>query len=180
MKKADRQRVTLLGVTRSFIRFWAWGVGGSLLIAIVLMTAYSVAGNFLFRKPFPGDFEITQYGIAIAAFSFLPLAQLTRANVIVDIFTMRAGPRAIAIMEVLGSLVAMAFAVLLLWRMSLGFVDYYRQSEYTAILGIPLWTAYPPILFSLLLLLIASSITAAESMGVISRAPDGSRLVGPE
>jgi TRAP-type C4-dicarboxylate transport system permease small subunit len=178
---AHTGRVTLLGATRSFIRFWGWGVGGSLLLVIVLMTAYSASANFFFRRPFAGDFEITQYGMAIAAFCFLPLAQLARANVMVDIFTMRAGPRAIMAMELLGSVIAFVFAAVLLWRMSLGMLDYYRQSEYTAILGIPLWSAYPPILISLFLLLIASVITAAETLKLIpSPPPDASKPIGAE
>lgn len=157
-----------LGITRSFIRFWAYGVGGSLLVGIVLMTAYSASANFLIGQPIAGDFEIVQFGVGIAAFCFLPLAQLSRANVVVDIFTVRAGERTKAWLDLLGTLVAIATAVILLWRMSIGLHDYYVHQEYTAIIGIPLWLAFPPILFSLLLLLIAALITAGEIVGVLT------------
>lgn len=162
----------LIGLTRSFIRFWAVGFGGVLLLVIVFLTAYSAASGFLLRRPIAGDFEIVQFGIAIAAFAFLPLCQLTRANVAVDSFTLWAGPRTRMLMELLGSLVAAAFAVVLLWRMSIGMHDYYVHEEYTAIIGIPLWWAFPPMLFSLLLLLLAALITAAETLRLIPPPPD--------
>ena len=44
------------------------------------------------------------------------------------------------------------------------------DDEYTAIIGIPLWTAFPPILLSLLLLAFAALVTAAENLqGVLAR-----------
>lgn len=159
--------VRLAGLTRAFIRFWAWGFGGGLLVAIVLMTAYSAGSNFLLNRPIPGDFEIVQMGVAIAAFAFLPLAQVARANVVVDIFTKRAGPRLRRALDLLGALAALAFSALLLWRMSEGMMDYYEYSEYTPIVGIPVWVAFPPILVSLLLLFIGALISAGEILGLL-------------
>lgn len=148
-------------------------MGGLLLIGIVLMTAYSATSNLLFNSPIAGDFEIVEMGVALAVFAFLPFCQLTKANVSVDIFTMRAGPRARVLMSLLASLVAILFAILLLWRMSIGMSDYREYEEYTAILGVPIWMAFPPILFSLFLLALASLITAAESIGVLRQVDDG-------
>lgn len=177
--QAGARRVGLIiGLTRSFIRLWAYGLGGFLLVGIVLMTAYSATANFFFSQPLPGDFEIVQMGVAVAAFAFLPLAQLTRANVVVDIFTQWVGDGAKRAMELLGSLAAIAFAALLLWRMGAGMIDYYRYSEYTAIIGIPIWVAFPPVLFSLFLLLIAALVTAAETLGLVERTPDAGPPMG--
>lgn len=159
--------VRLVSLTRSFIRFWAWGFGGFLLVGIVFMTAYSAAVGFFFGQPITGDFEIVQFGVAIAAFSFLPLCQLTRANVVVDLFTVRASPGVRRTMDLLGTLVAAVFAVILLWRMSIGMHDYYVHQEFTAIIGIPLWLAFPFMLFSLFLLLIAALLAAAETVGLV-------------
>lgn len=166
--------VRLVGLTRSFIRFWAYGVGGFTLVGIVLMTAYSAAANFFVGQPIAGDFEIVQFGVGIAAFCFLPLTQLTRANVVVDIFTLRASERTKAAMDLLGASVAAVFALTLLWRMSIGLHDYYVHQEYTPIIGIPLWMAFPPILFSLFLLFLAALISASEIIGVFR----GTRTAG--
>lgn len=168
----NQQRISFISLIRSLIRVWAL-LGGLLLIGIVLMTAYSATSNLLFNSPIAGDFEIVEMGVALAVFAFLPFCQLTKANVSVDIFTMRAGPRARVLMSLLASLVAILFAILLLWRMSIGMSDYREYEEYTAILGVPIWMAFPPILFSLFLLALASLITAAESIGVLRQVDDG-------
>ncbi|HLT01839.1 MAG TPA: TRAP transporter small permease [Geminicoccaceae bacterium] len=170
----------ILDLVRAFIRFWAWGVGGGLLVAVVLMTAYSVIGNFFFGRPLPGDFEIVQMGVAVAAFSFLPLAQLSRANVVVDIFTQRASTRVRRALDFLGTVAAAAFSAFLFWRMSEGMIDYYSYSEYTAILGIPHWIAFPPMLFSLLLLFVAALITAAEQLRLVPETPPARQPTGAE
>ena len=168
----NRQRISFINLIRSFIRVWAL-LGGLLLIGIVLMTAYSATTNLLFNAPIAGDFEVVEMGVALAVFAFLPFCQLTNANVSVDIFTMRAGPRFRVVMALFASLIAILFAILLFWRMSMGLLDYREYEEYTAILGIPLWMAFPPILFSLFLLALASLITAAESIGVLDQVDDG-------
>lgn len=153
----------LINFTRKLIRVWALS-GGFILIGIILMTAYSATSNLLLNAPVAGDFEIVEMGVAIAVFCFLPFCQLERANVSVDIFTMKAGPRSVALMSFLASVLAVLFAALLLWRMSIGMGDYLEYDEFTAILGIPIWMAFPPILFSLFLLTLASLITTAESV----------------
>ncbi|MBF0280325.1 MAG: TRAP transporter small permease [SAR324 cluster bacterium] len=160
----DSQQSRIIHLIRKFIQFWAL-LGSFLLILIVLMTAYSAVTNLLFNAPVAGDFEIVEMGVAISVFTFLPFCQLTKANVSVDLFTMWAGPRLQNFMSMLASLTAIAFAVLLFWRMSIGMADYREYEEYTAILGIPLWVAFPPILFSLALLAVASLITTGESLG---------------
>jgi len=137
---------------------WAF-CGGLLLIAVVLMTTYSATAGFLINKPFPGDFELTEMGVAIAAFMFLPYCQITFANVSADIFTASAGPRLIKNLSRLGSIMALAFSLLLIWRMFAGLLDYQTYLEITAILQIPLWYAFVPSLISLCLLAIAAVIT---------------------
>ena len=64
--------------------------------------------------------------------------------------------RAKAAMAFLSSLLAVAFALLLLRQMWLGWLGYMRYPEVTPVLGLPLWTAFPPILVSLALLLAAA------------------------
>jgi TRAP-type C4-dicarboxylate transport system permease small subunit len=150
-----------MGLVRAVIRIWAL-LGGLVLVALVLMTAASATLDLLFNRPIAGDFELVQMGVAVAAFSFLPYCELTRANVVVDLFTEWASARAKAAMALLGSVVAFGFAGLLIWRMQEGMRDYVEYAEYTSILGIPVWIAFPPILVSLLLLMVAALITAIE------------------
>ena len=152
-----------IGLARKIITGWAL-VGGLFLTGVVLVNTWSLLASALVNRPFPGDFELTEMGTAIAAFCFLPYCQLVGANVSADIFTMRAGPRSVAMMSVFAGLVAVLFAGILLWRMSAGIQDYREYEEFTGILEIPIWWAFVPVLISLALLLLASIITFSEAL----------------
>lgn len=159
----------LAAVARVLIRLWAL-IGGLIMFALALMTAASALSNLLFNKPFAPDYELTKHFTAIAVFAFLPWCQLSGANVTVDIFTEGMGPRAKAMMAVFSSVFAIAFSILLLSQMSSGFLGYLKYPEVTAVLKLPLWTAFPPILLSLALLLVAALITVCESVSSVRNA----------
>jgi TRAP-type C4-dicarboxylate transport system permease small subunit len=101
---------------------------------------------------------------AVSVFMFLPYCQLTGANVTADIFTSGAGPRTVALLSLLSAVIALAFSVLLLWRMYLGFLDYRKYVETTTILHVPIWWAYIPSLVSLVLLTLASLISVRDAL----------------
>jgi TRAP-type C4-dicarboxylate transport system permease small subunit len=149
------------GLVFRIITGWAL-LGGVVLLLVVLMHTWSVIGN-QFGLPFPGDFEMTEVGVCIAAFSFLPYCQLTGANVTADIFTSRASPRWIAIFSLVASIIAVCFSLLLLWRMYAGMLDQKEYGYTTAILQFPHWVAFIPILISLGLLAVASLFTLRDS-----------------
>lgn len=149
------------GVAATIITGWAI-LGGIVLLAVVAMNVVSVIGGVVW-KPFPGDFEMTEVGVAIAAFAFLPYCQLTDANVTADIFTARARRRTIAGFKLLASIVALLFALLMLWRMYEGMGNQREYGYTTAILQFPTWTAFIPILISLALLAVASFVTLVEN-----------------
>ena len=157
---------------RRLIELWALA-GGVLLIAIVSMNAYSLLADIAFRKPLPGDFELVEVGVAVAAFAFLPYCQLTGANVTADIFTQNVGPRTVARLAFLSALIAFAFSLLLTWRMTLGLVDIRRYGETTTITGFPIWIAYVPIVASLAMLAIASFISMRDALADARLPPSG-------
>lgn len=132
-------------------------------MAVVLMTAWSVFSGAVFGHPFAGDFELTEVGIAIAAFSFLPYCQTSGSNVTADVFTSGAGQKTVAFLTLLASIVALGFGIILFWRMWAGLIDYQTYRETTAILQLPLWYAFVPILMSLALLVVACLITLIEA-----------------
>ncbi len=150
-----------IGLARAVITAWAL-LGGVSLVAVVLVNVLSVAGSILW-KPFPGDFEMTEVGVAVAAFAFLPYCQLTGANVTADIFTAGAPRRWIAGFSLLAAVVAFGFSLLLLRQMYLGMLDQKAYGYTTAILQFPHWVAFLPILVSLALLAVAAAVTLAES-----------------
>jgi len=162
---------------RRFVTIWAL-LGGALLCAVVLVNTGSIIGAALFTanetgwlggalphwmaSPILGDFELTEMGVCIAVFSFLPYCQLTRSNVTADIFTAHASPQWVARFSLLASLVALAFMAILAWRMYFGMLDQREYGYTTAILLLKHWYAYLPILASLALTVLAALVTLAE------------------
>ncbi len=152
-----------IGLARSVIKYWAL-LGGFILVALVLLTALSATSRIFLDRTIPGDYDLARHGVAIAIFTFLPYAQLTFANVTVDVFTERAGARAKAAMAVFASILAAVLAVLLFWRMWYGMQDSIQYREAMISIQLPVWTAYPPALFSLALLFVAALITMREAV----------------
>ena len=150
-------------LARRIIEGWAL-LGGALLVIIALMNTWSIISLAVLGFPVPGDFELVQMGVAVVAFSFLPYCQLKGANVTADIFSAGASRITVAVFTLLAALVAASFSVLLLWRMSDGMVSYLRYREVTIILNIPQWIAFPPILASLALLVLAAGVTLHEAI----------------
>jgi TRAP-type C4-dicarboxylate transport system permease small subunit len=153
---------------RRVIEFWALA-GGIILLGVALMTAWSAGTGWVLGRPLPGDFELTEIFVAVAIFAFLPYCQLTDANVTADLFTARAGPRTLAALSVLAALLALGIAILLTWRTWAGLIDYRKYVETTAILKIPIWTAYVPALVSLGLLVLACVLSLLESGRALRR-----------
>jgi TRAP-type C4-dicarboxylate transport system permease small subunit len=160
--QSQTERTGLEGLVRSLIRWWSLG-GGLVLCVIAVMTVISVTGTAFWGTQVPGDFEMTEIGVAVAVFMFLPYTQLTGANVTVDIFTARAGRKFSATMGLVSSIIALLFSILLLWRMYEGMLDLRSYDEVTGIIGFPIWTSFIPMLMSLVLLMFASILTSREA-----------------
>lgn len=155
------RRAGWTGAAARVIELWALA-GGCLLLAVVLLNAVSVIGGVVW-VPAPGEFELTEIGVAVSAFAFLPWCQLTGANVTADIFTARASRAWTARFALAAAAVALFFAVLLLWRMWAGMEDQREYDYMTAILQVPIWWAFPPILVSLALLALAALVSLVEA-----------------
>ncbi|WP_193177398.1 TRAP transporter small permease [Oricola nitratireducens] len=163
----SEKRAGLEGLARNAIIGWAF-FGGIILSLVVAINVISVIGGVVW-KPFPGDFEMTEIGVAVAAFAFLPYCQMVGANVTADIFTARAPYRLVAVFSLLASIVALGFSLLLLSRMYFGMLDQKAYNYTTAILQFPHWVAFIPILISLALLAVAATITLLEDIKKIRK-----------
>jgi len=114
-------------------------VGGLLLVAMTLMATYSIAMRALFDEPLLGDVELVQMGCGIAIVFFLPLCQLRRGNVIVDVFTLHAPEGVRRSLDALGGVLMALAAALLAWRSVIGTRDAYGTGEESIIMGLPIW-----------------------------------------
>lgn len=156
----------LVRLLAAIIRWWAL-LGGFITAGLAVLTAASAVSNIVADAPFASDYELVKQFIGVAIFMFLPYCQLVGANVTVDIFTENMSEPKKAAMATFSSLFAVAFSLLLLRQMSLGMMSYIRYPEVTPVLQIPLWTAFPPMLMSLLLLFIAAMITLVDGWRVM-------------
>lgn len=138
--------------------------GGALLCVIALMTTVSVTGRSAFSEPVPGDFELVAIGTGLAVFAFLPWCQITRGNVIVDFFMVRAPVRAKALCDIVGGLFYLAIGILLTWRMIFGGIDMYQYSEKSMTINFPRWTTFPPSVLLLAFLVVVIAYTVGRSV----------------
>lgn len=149
-----------IGRALYFLSQMAAIMGGLIMSGLIIMTVLSVLGRWLISSPIYGDFEMVAMGTAIAVFLFLPYCQMMRGNVIIDLFLSRAPKKIQTALDVVGALLLGLIAGLLAWRMSLGGFNAAQYNETTFILALPIWGAYPLIIFSLALLCLTSLYTA--------------------
>jgi len=147
---------------------WAL-LGGLVLVAVVGVNLVSVVGAATIGKAFPGDFEMTEMGVAIAAFSFLPYCQIAGLNVTADIFTANASKSLLAFFTLLAAIVALLFAGLMLRQMYLGLLDQRAYDYTTTILQVPVWWGFAPCLISLALLILAAFSTLVDAVNDMTK-----------
>ena len=99
-----------------------------------------------------------------AIFAFLPYCQLMRGNVMVDFFTGRASPRAKAALDAFGSLLFLAIGALLTWRLILGGIETYKNSDVTSTLSFPLWITFPFDIACMVVLVLVTGYTFAQNV----------------
>jgi TRAP-type C4-dicarboxylate transport system permease small subunit len=116
-------------------------IGGAVLSALVLMSVASIVGRMTGR-PIQGDFELVQFGCAVAIAFFLPYCQFSQGNIIVDFFTLRASQRTRSALDALGAMLLAAVMALVAWRTGAGAVEMKAGGETSMLMGVPLWYAY--------------------------------------
>ena len=134
--------------------------GGSILVAVALMSVASVVGRALFGQPVTGDFELVQMGSAIAVAAFLPYCQMRRSHVMVDFFTHTASFNTRRVLDVIGAFLLSACVALVAWRTIAGALALKENQETSMLLGVPIWYSYALIAPSFVLLAIAGFYTA--------------------
>ena len=61
-------------------------ISGTVLFVMMMITAVDVAGRYLFNKPFPGGFELTEMMLAALIYCGLPLVSKRREHIVIDTF----------------------------------------------------------------------------------------------
>ena len=131
-------------------------LGGLVIAILATVTVTSIIGRTFFNSAILGDFEITEIGLAVAIFLFLPYSQLQREHIVIDFFTMQASTRTKAILDAIGHLVFSLLVALLVWRLFVGGIDKYQYNESSMLLEIKAWWGYVPVVLSTALFFLTS------------------------
>ncbi len=151
--------VFLFGLRRVAILF-AYA-GGAIVALIGAMSTVSIIGRSVFVRPITGDFELVEFGTAVAGAMFLPYCQATFGHIAVDFFTMKASDRTRTRLDQFGSLLMAVMYGLIAWRTTVGTLDIFRSNETTMLMGLPIWIGYmlmiPGIAFAMIIAFIQSA-----------------------
>ncbi|HEX2018461.1 MAG TPA: TRAP transporter small permease [Aurantimonas sp.] len=144
-------------------------LGGVCLVFITAMTCASIVGRAMLTLglgfgPIPGDFELVEIAAGVAVFLFLPLCQLKRGHVTVDILNGLLGRRGVAATDLVGNLLMTVAAAVILWRLLAGLQDKLRTGEESFILGIPVWSGYALSLVGAVSFLVICLFTVRRSL----------------
>jgi TRAP-type C4-dicarboxylate transport system permease small subunit len=112
-------------------------VGSLLVIAVALIVVTSVVRRWLTDDVIFGTVEIVEIATALAVFSFLPLCQARRGNVVVDTFTARLKSRALDRIDAFWDLVYAGVAALIAWQLFQGARDTIVSQTTSMMLGLP-------------------------------------------
>ena len=156
-----------LGAVLAPLCRWLAIVGGVALLAIIALTVTSVGGRALVAlglRPVPGDFELIEFGAALAVFCFLPWCQIERGHVTVDVLASVLGDRLDAWLEVIANLLMTAAAAFIAVRLYYGLLDKLSYGETSFILQLPLWWAYSACLPAATLFALVSAYTVWRSV----------------
>ena len=137
--------------------------GGLFLLGILFLTLANVVGR-RFGIPIPGDFEITELGMAIAIFLFLPFCQIRKGNISIDTFTKNLRPSIQSVLDAVGATAYALISGLITWRLLFGGIDFFRFDDQTMVLGIPRFIAFIPITISALLLTLICIYTTWQNL----------------
>lgn len=153
---------TLLGSIASGLAI----LGGGLMLAISAMVVVNVLMRWLGDDSIQGAIELVQIATALAVFSFLPLCQWHRGNIMVDTFTSWLPAAAQRGLDALWDLVYAAVAIIMAWRLFVGAADALRTNTVSMQLGLPTGWA------------IGACAAMAAFLGFIALVTAGRRLKG--
>jgi TRAP-type C4-dicarboxylate transport system permease small subunit len=137
-------------------------VGGITLVAMALMSLWSIVGRTFFSSPLLGDYELVQMLSGMAVAMTLPYAQWIGGHVIVDFFTAKASIKTNALMDMIAATLMAVFSAVIAWRMVAGLIDLKSTMDASMMLNLPTWWSYVPMTASFALLT-ATALYAAHT-----------------
>ncbi|MEL6571224.1 MAG: TRAP transporter small permease [Pseudomonadota bacterium] len=122
-------------------------LGGLVLVALIILNTISIIGRAFVPleigiRPIRGIYDMTEIGMAIAIFAFMPWAQFKEAHARVDLFQHVIPPAVDRFLDLLFNIAMAAVAYLIASRLYLGMLDKQSYGETTLIAQIPVWWGF--------------------------------------
>ena len=113
--------------------------GGFAVVAVSAITVISVIGRYTFSLSILGDYEIVEYGISFAAFSFLAFAHVTDSHLVAEFFSSRMSKRTTRLIDSIQNLILFTILAVLIWRVVVGGFDKFETSDESMFLAMKVW-----------------------------------------
>ncbi len=113
--------------------------GGFAVVLVSVLTVVSVIGRYLFSTPITGDYEIVEYGISVAAFSFLAFTHVTNSHIVAEFFSSSMSERLRGTLDLVQNLILFAILVILVWCVVLGGIDKFETGDESMFLRLKSW-----------------------------------------
>ena len=152
-------------------------VGGLVLMGLIVLTCVSIVGRAFVPLdiglgPIRGIYDVTEIGMAIAVFSFLPLAQFYDAHARVDLFQPVMNKALMAGLDVVFNAAMLVLAYVGTERLWLGMLDKRAYHETTLIAQIPVWWGYAASLFGAVGFVFVAAFCTLRAMRRVAGLPD--------
>ena len=116
--------------------------GGFIMLVVATVTVASIIGRTTIGQSIEGDYEITEMGLAMAIFLFLPACYIRKGHVIVDLFTANCKPNTLLTLEIISDIVFTVISFTFAYRMSLSGMEAKEYLEQSMLLELPTWWTF--------------------------------------
>jgi hypothetical protein len=122
-------------------------VGGLVIFGAAFVVTYSISKSLLGFGAVRGEFELVELSCATCASLFLPLCQLKKGHVMVDVFTYRLPGNVNRSVDAVWTLLFAAGWAFVSWRILHGLWEIQGYGDRTMLLRAPVWWVYVPAVF---------------------------------
>jgi TRAP-type C4-dicarboxylate transport system permease small subunit len=113
------------------------GIAATVLLLLVLLTCFDVAGRYLLNNSIDGAVELTQIGLAIMVFAQMPVITWRGSHVVVDLLDHVLGNRIVKILGIFSVFIISTSFYFLAVRIYQLAERSLRRGELTEYLGLP-------------------------------------------
>jgi len=114
-------------------------IAALILLTLMLLTCVDVVGRYVFERPIPGGFEMTELAMGALIFTSLPLVTLRRQQVTVDLLDHLLPASSRVFQKALFDLISAACMGVIAWRVWIKAGQMEAAGETTATLQIPIY-----------------------------------------